>query len=108
MVYSYHKQFFITILSNSHEYCQCLYPNVRFRGWKDSDKTIQSDDVIKQFGVSYNNYADYLCLKGDDKIGIPGIKKIGKVKARKYVEKYHTVEEMIKQNVLYEYLNIIV
>lgn len=45
-----------------------------------------------------------MCLKGDDKIGIPGIKKIGKVKARKYIQKYNTVEEMIKQNILYELL----
>lgn len=101
--YLYHKQYIITILSNSHEYYQCLCSNnVRCRGWKDSDKIIDNNEVLKQFGISYDRYADYLCLKGDDKIGIPGIKKIGKIKARQLVQEYNSVENMIKENVFNE------
>jgi DNA polymerase-1 len=54
------------------------------------------EQVIKKFGVGPETIIDYLALIGDTADNVPGVPKVGPKTAVKWLEKFKTVESIIK------------
>ena len=60
-----------------------------------SDTRLDSDGVLKKFGVRPDQIIDYLALMGDTSDNIPGVPKVGPKTAAKWLSEYDTVEKLI-------------
>lgn len=75
---------------------QLVGPNVVIiNPWKDS-KEITEEDVKKTYGVSPKNIPDYLALVGDTSDNIPGVVGCGPKTAKTLLNKYASVEGILK------------
>lgn len=61
-----------------------------------SDRILDVKGVKEKFGVAPNQMIDYLALMGDTSDNIPGIPKVGPKTAAAWLEKYHTLDNVIK------------
>ena len=61
-----------------------------------SDRTYDTNGVKEKFGVLPKQMIDYLALVGDTSDNIPGIPKVGPKTAANWLEKYHTLDNIIK------------
>ncbi|MDQ3366960.1 MAG: DNA polymerase I [Myxococcota bacterium] len=61
-------------------------------------KTYTREEVIKKMGVPPEKIPDFLALVGDTSDNIPGIRGVGDKTAATLLDKYGTLEELIKQN----------
>ena len=61
-----------------------------------SDRTYDPVAVKEKYGVTPNQMIDYLALMGDTSDNIPGIPKVGPKTAALWLEKYGTLDEVIK------------
>ncbi len=52
--------------------------------------------VINKFGVTPESIIDYLTLMGDKVDNIPGVEKVGPKTAVKWLEQYHTLDNLIE------------
>lgn len=59
------------------------------------NKIINSQEIIKKFGIKPYQIADYLSLTGDKTDNIPGITKIGHKTAVKLLNKYESLQGII-------------
>lgn len=59
------------------------------------DELLNSESVIKKFGVSPNQIIDYLMLIGDKSDNIPGVNKIGPKTAVKLLNEYGSLEGIL-------------
>jgi len=60
-----------------------------------SNSTTDIQGVIDKFGVKPEQIIDYLALMGDTSDNIPGIPKVGKKTAAKWLNHYETLENLI-------------
>ncbi|HEY4181488.1 MAG TPA: DNA polymerase I [Kofleriaceae bacterium] len=63
-------------------------------------KTYTREEVIKKMGVPPEKVPDFLALVGDTSDNIPGLKGVGDKTAAGLLEKYGTLENMIRENVV--------
>ena len=61
-----------------------------------SNKTYDSEGVINKFGVEPSQIIDYLALVGDSADNIPGVPSVGPKTATKWLSKYKSLDEIIK------------
>jgi len=61
-------------------------------------KTYTREEVIKKMGVPPEKIPDFLALVGDTSDNIPGIKGVGDKTAAGLLEKYGTLENLLKEN----------
>ncbi len=61
-------------------------------------KTYTREEVIKKMGVPPEKVPDFLALVGDTSDNIPGIRGVGDKTAAALLEKYGTLENLIKEN----------
>ena len=61
-------------------------------------KTYTRDEVIKKMGVPPEKIPDFLALVGDTSDNIPGLRGVGDKTAAGLLEKYGTLENLIKEN----------
>jgi DNA polymerase-1 len=61
-------------------------------------KTYTREEVIKKMGVPPEKIPDFLALVGDTSDNIPGIRGVGDKTAAILLEKYGTLENLIKEN----------
>ena len=85
----------ILISSGDKDLAQLVNKNVQLINSLDG-KQLNEDDVKKKFGVAPNQIKDYLTLVGDASDNIPGVSKIGPKTAVTLLEKYHSLESIIK------------
>ncbi|MCX7124374.1 MAG: DNA polymerase I [Gammaproteobacteria bacterium] len=63
-----------------------------------SDRLYDPAGVKEKFGVSPKQIIDYLALMGDTSDNIPGIPKVGPKTAASWLEKYGSLDEIIKNS----------
>jgi len=61
-----------------------------------SDRTLDPKNVVEKFGVTPEQIIDYLALMGDTSDNIPGIPKVGPKTAATWLEKYGTLDNIVK------------
>lgn len=61
-----------------------------------SDRTYDAEGVKEKFGVRPDQIIDYLALIGDTSDNIPGIPKVGPKTAVNWLEKYHSVDNVMQ------------
>ena len=61
-----------------------------------SDRLLDVKGVKEKFGVEPNQMIDYLALMGDTSDNVPGIPKVGPKTAANWLEKYHSLDNIIK------------
>ncbi len=61
-----------------------------------SDRTLDPKSVKEKFGVTPEQIIDYLALMGDTSDNIPGIPKVGPKTAATWLEKYGSLDNIIK------------
>ncbi len=60
-----------------------------------SNTRLDIQGVFDKFGVKPEQIIDYLALMGDTSDNIPGVPKVGPKTAAKWLEQYHTLENLI-------------
>lgn len=61
-----------------------------------SNLILDEKGVIEKFGVKPNQIIDYLTLMGDTSDNVPGVPGVGPKTASKWLNQYHTLENLIK------------
>ncbi len=85
----------VTIVSSDKDLMQLYKKGVRiFDPMKN--KFITDDDVIKKFGVDASKVIDVQSLAGDSSDNVPGVPGIGVKTAAELINKYGTLENLIK------------
>ncbi|MFC1947330.1 5'-3' exonuclease H3TH domain-containing protein [Chloroflexota bacterium] len=87
----------IYILSTDTDFMQLVDNNVRvfiYRGKKTIVYDI--DAVISKYGIAPQYFADYKSLAGDSSDNITGIRGIGQKTAKKLIDKFGHIEDIIK------------
>ena len=59
-------------------------------------KILDEEGVLEKFGVPPSKIIDYLTLLGDAVDNIPGVPKVGPKTAKKWLEEYGNLDEVIK------------
>ena len=85
----------VTIVSSDKDLMQLYKKNVRiFDPLKN--KFINEDDVFKKFGVDASKVIDVQALAGDSSDNVPGVPGIGVKTAAELINKYGTLEKLLK------------
>ena len=63
-----------------------------------SSTVLDTKGVHNKFGVEPNQIVDYLALLGDKVDNIPGVPKVGPKTAKKWIEEYGSLQEIIKNS----------
>ncbi len=89
----YKKNDEVFLITGDKDYAQLVDDNVvMYDPFKDIEYT--KEKVYEKYGVSTEQFIDYLALVGDSADNIPGVKGIGKVQAQKLLEKYDSLENI--------------
>jgi DNA polymerase-1 len=83
----------VYIVSGDKDFAQLVKPNV-FLYDTMKDTRIDAKGVVEKWGVSPEQFIDYLAIVGDTSDNIPGIKGIGPKGAIKLIEEYGTLEKV--------------
>lgn len=62
-----------------------------------SNTTLDSEGVVKKFGIPPELIVDYLTLIGDAVDNVPGVEKVGPKTAVKWLEQYGSLDQIIEQ-----------
>jgi len=85
----------VTIVSSDKDLMQLYKNGVRiFDPMKN--KFINQDDVFKKFGVDASKVVDVQALAGDSSDNVPGVPGIGVKTAAELINKYGTLEKLLK------------
>ncbi len=89
----------VIILSGDKDLMQLVNDNVKMVDTdKDNQlKVIGPDKVKEKFGVNPDQIRDYLALVGDKSDNIPGVPQIGKVRAKKLLDKFNSLDNLLAQ-----------
>lgn len=94
------NNFDVVIVSGDKDFSQLISPNVvMFDTMKDVTFTV--DEIKKKWGVTPEQFIDYLALIGDSSDNIPGVKGIGPKSAEKLIQDFKTLDG------IYENINLI-
>ncbi len=63
-----------------------------------TDTLLNEDAVVEKFGVRPDQIVDYLTLLGDSADNIPGVPKVGKKTAEKWLQQYQSLDELLKHS----------
>jgi DNA polymerase-1 len=89
----FRKEFDIVYVTSDKDYCQLISDgSVLYDPMKDN--TMDSEAVIKKYGIHPDQFIDYLALMGDSSDNIPGVRGIGPVAAQKLLEQYGSLQEI--------------
>lgn len=86
----------VTIVSSDKDFNQLLNDNVKIYNPR-KDSIVYPSTCKKLFGYESHETVDYLSLVGDDSDDIKGFPGIGEVKARKFLDKYHSILEALSE-----------
>jgi DNA polymerase-1 len=86
----------VYISSADKDFCQLLTEKIHLENTQESRK-ITAQGVFDKYGVKPDQFIDYLALQGDVSDNIPGVPKIGKITAAKWLNEFHSLEQLIEQ-----------
>lgn len=89
----------VIILTGDKDLMQLVDENIKV---VDTDKdnqleVIGSEKVKEKFGVNPGQIRDYLALVGDKSDNIPGVPQIGEVRAKKLLDKFNSLDNLLAQ-----------
>ena len=85
---------YLCIVSSDKDFHQLISPLVTL--WKPSITTLLTTaNTFEVVGYEPHECVDWLCLDGDKSDKIPGIKGMGKVRIRQFLDKYGSIEEFL-------------
>jgi len=85
----------VTIVSSDKDLMQLYKKNVRIYD-PMKNKFITEDDVFNKFGVNASQVIDVQALAGDSSDNVPGVPGIGVKTAAELINKYGTLEKLLK------------
>ena len=85
----------VTIVSSDKDLMQLFKDNVRIYD-PMKNKFITNEDVLKKFGVEPKKIIDVQALAGDSSDNVPGVPGIGVKTAAELINKYETLENLLK------------
>jgi len=85
----------VIISSGDKDLAQLVNKNVTLINSMD-EKKLDIEGVIKKFGVHPKKIFDYLVLVGDTSDNIPGVDKVGPKTAARLLDKYKSIDGIIK------------
>lgn len=90
----------VFISSNDYDFVQLIKHNISLiREIKGKLYLFNKLEVEKKFGISPEQYLDYLALQGDKSDNIQGVKGIGNKTSRKLILQYKTLENIIENSI---------
>ena len=90
-----HDQLHIVISTGDKDLAQLVGPHIHLENSMNNEK-LDEAAVLTKFGVSPKQVVDYLALIGDSVDNIPGVDKVGPKTAVKWLEKYGSLEEIVR------------
>lgn len=88
----------VTLVSSDKDFNQLLV-NDQIKIFNPrKEEYVRKTNCKELFGYLPSETVDYLCLVGDSSDDIPGVKGIGPVKARKFLDTYGSVQKYRKKN----------
>ncbi len=88
-----HGDYDIVLVTGDKDYAQLVDENIvmydPFKG-----ETLRREEIEEKYGVTPEQFVDFLALVGDTADNIPGVKGIGKKGAAKLLEDYGTLENL--------------
>ena len=85
----------VTIVSSDKDLMQLYKKNVRIYD-PMKNKFINSDDIVKKFGVNANKVIDVQSLAGDSSDNVPGVPGIGIKTAAELINQYGNLEKLLE------------
>ena len=93
------KDIDVFLFTQDKDYCQLIKENVfLFKQLKDKKyHKLETDDILKEYGLNNTDQIrDLLALQGDSADNIPGIPDIGEKTAKKLIQKYGCIENILE------------
>jgi len=84
----------VEIISSDKDFCQLIDDNTRIRDLQ-KNAFIGTDEVAKKYGVTPEQFRDYLAIVGDKSDNIPGIRGLGPKNAAKILNEFKSVDLLI-------------
>ena len=84
----------VVIVSADKDMFQLLSPSIQIYD-PVKDKVLTEADCLTRFGVAPARVIEIMGLMGDSIDNIPGVKGIGEKTARKLIEEFHTIENLL-------------
>jgi DNA polymerase-1 len=86
--------FNVVIVTSDKDMFQLLSPAIRIYD-PVKDKVFTEEDCLERFGVAPAGMIEIMGLMGDSVDNIPGVKGIGEKTARKLIEEFQTIENLL-------------
>ena len=84
----------VVIVTADKDMFQLLSPSIQIYD-PVKDKVLTEEDCLTRFGVAPARVIEIMGLMGDSIDNIPGVKGIGEKTARKLIEEFHTIENLL-------------
>jgi DNA polymerase-1 len=84
----------VVIVTADKDMFQLLSPSIQIYD-PVKDKVLTEEDCLTRFGVAPVRVIEIMGLMGDSIDNIPGVKGIGEKTARKLIEEFHTIENLL-------------
>ena len=86
----------VVIVTSDKDMFQLLSPSIRIYD-PVKDKVFTEEDCLARFGVPPGRVIEIMGLMGDSVDNIPGVKGIGEKTARKLIEEFQTIENLLSR-----------
>jgi DNA polymerase-1 len=90
----------VVIVTADRDFFQLVRPGIKvmFNRRGISDIVLYDEQAVRErFGLSPEQYLDYVALKGDPSDNIPGVPGVGEKTAAKLVQEFGSVEELLSR-----------
>lgn len=87
--------FEIVLVTGDKDFCQLVDDRVTIFDPK-KEESLDKEKVKEKYGITTEQFIDYLALVGDSADNIPGVKGIGPKTAKKLLQEYETLENIYK------------
>ncbi len=83
----------VLISTPDKDFCQIVSDKITLENSQDLKRT-SVKEVHEKYGISPDQFIDYLALIGDTSDNIPGVPKVGKVTAQKLLNEFYSIDKI--------------
>ena len=84
------------LCSSDKDLCQLVDSQTYILYTNKDSQVFKSEDIVNKYGVSPNQFVDYLAIVGDASDNIPGISGLGPKNAAKLLQEFGTLSNLIE------------
>jgi DNA polymerase-1 len=84
----------VEIISSDKDFCQLIDENIRIRDIQ-KNTYMGVEEVIQKYGVTPEQFRDYLAIVGDKSDNIPGIRGLGPKNASRILTEFKSVDALV-------------